>query len=329
MKIRTIILLALTGFILASCERTLNIDTPEHETKLVINAVQEPGKPFVVNVSRSYSVPTSLQYEDLFVKDAEVEIWEDGALLSTLTYRDTLVEEYWQWRQGEQPDLLLGQYQNDDELRVEPGKNYELRVNHAELGKVIATTQTTEQAIPDSFSLELDAISETDLDGYVYKNHVARIYITDTPGEENYYSIQLQGVYPIPGDTSFRDTFPFYNNGRLVSYTANSAELDSDFWASDAGADGQQLKLEYMVSGGAGTVFVDNEEITVEPIELILTFYTANADAYRYLNGLDKQSRSDPTNPFFPSEAIVVPGNIDGGYGAFGSKSEVVLKKKF
>lgn len=328
MKIQHIIYILLAGIILTSCEKDLVIETPGHSAKLVVNGIQEAGAPFIVHLSRSYGIPNTLTAEELLISDAKVEIWEDGTLLTNLIYRDTLVEDPWSWNPQGTPDLLLGHYEGPANILVEEGKSYELRVDHSEFGKVISQTDVIKSVEPVNVSLQLDAISETDLDGYVYKTHVFSFEIDDTPGEENYYSFRAYGTFPNPFDTTFMDTLPYYGGNLLNSWTETSKDLAQERWGSDQGRDGERFTIEFEAYGG-NISYINNEEVAIQPKEILIEFRTANKDAFRFLNGVDKQRASDPTNPFFPSEAIVVPSNIDGGYGAFGSIGMVLVVKEF
>lgn len=312
--------LAATAFaamlVLASCETSLEVDLPEHETKLVVNGIQKQGEPFLIHLSRSYGFQEVVSESALLVDDATVEIWENGSLLETLVFMDTMVNPYWNWDPEAEADLRLGHYISPGGLIPEVGKTYELRIKHAELGEATGQMTLLELETPVSSAFYPDTITITDIDGYVYYNSVGRFTLPEGSNTSMYYSMKVRGEFPFPWDTTFKDTSSYFLSGSLLNWSQVSAEYNNSNWAN---INQQGRVLDFAFDNNMGTFINNNgEEERLKPSKIFMEVIATDEATYRYLNGILKQQQADPGNPFYPSEAIVIPSNMSNAYGVFG-----------
>mgnify|MGYP006280728203 CR=1 FL=1 len=70
-----------------SCTKTIDIDLPDHESKLVINSLFTRGERIAVNISRSTSIIGGIPPG---VFGASVNLYRDGTLVETATSSDSL-----------------------------------------------------------------------------------------------------------------------------------------------------------------------------------------------------------------------------------------------
>jgi hypothetical protein len=306
-------------FLLTSCEKELFIDLPDHENKLVVNGIQRENSPFIIHLSKSYAPQEAITESGLLVDDAKVEIWErGGGLLDELVFRDTMVNPDWAWDPDEPANLRLGHYYSPKGIIAEQGKQYELHVKDDELGSAMGQMSLPEPDEPLSIEFFPDTIRVTDIDGYLYYSTVLRINLPRSVDTNLFYSVRVQGIssfyIPEPLDTTFIDTVNYYLEGAIESWTSLSVDYsDSNWQGSEKGN-----TLEFALGGGQRTFNQDGQEVALRPDEIYIDVIVADKATYRYLNGIEKQRDSDPGNPFYPSEAIVVPSNLDNAYGVFG-----------
>ncbi|MEZ4685630.1 MAG: DUF4249 family protein [Bacteroidia bacterium] len=302
-------------FLLASCETDLKVDLPEHDRKLVVNAIQQQDSAFIVHLSKSYGFQEEISESKLLIDNAKVELWEGTTLLDELVFRDTFVNPYWNWDPDAPADLRLGHYYSPKNLKAEQGRQYELRISHPELGQAIGRMELPEPVDPVAVEFFPDTITFTDFDGYIYHSSVARIQLAAQQPQGLFYTVRVSAEYTYPLDSSLRDTTPFYLEGSLTTWSQASAEYSSSNWAGNQ----PDNTLDFSIGGEVNRVFyVNGEEVDWKPSKIFVEMIATDEATYRYLNGIEKQRESDPGNPFYPSEAIIVPSNVDGAYGVFG-----------
>ncbi|MEO1448298.1 MAG: DUF4249 family protein, partial [Bacteroidota bacterium] len=96
---------------LSACESDLDVPLPPHTPKLVVNAYLTPTEPAQVYVSRSIATLEKVEVEDLILKDATVEIWENDTKIQTLAFRDSAFVDSLVWNY---PNIYAGTYENSD-----------------------------------------------------------------------------------------------------------------------------------------------------------------------------------------------------------------------
>jgi hypothetical protein len=176
------------GSLLMSCESQGRLRLPEHESKLVVNAIWYPGYPVWVHVSRSFSSYETINPNELIIHDAEVELWKDGVSLGILSYVDTLVQEPEPYISPPRYiTVRYGQYERPDIPAVEEGSIYQISVRHPEWDDVLAETYIPKPVPIDTVSITLDAVNELDFTGFTTTYHIIDSEFDDPADEENYY----------------------------------------------------------------------------------------------------------------------------------------------
>jgi hypothetical protein len=314
-KILLLISLALSVF---SCQKDLKVPLPEHQKRLVVNSFLNPGSSPEVYLTRSFGPLEDLETIDLHVEDATVDLYEGSALLGTLSYQDTLISSW-----GVNGDSLVkpvGKYYSES-LNIEAGKTYEIRVSHPDYESVKATTTMPNPAEILEVSLQQNVQRIAIESGYKYSQSILNVRFQDVAGSEEAYAAKLFIEYESlwqPGQYDIEEVWevlPITGRNETGAYTGDGS------WGTDEGKDGQIMEVEFLADLPNAYLPDDEfEELNIRRI--FLHFYTANGDSYRYIRDLSKQNESYSGGfSFFPPEAIIVPNNIENGYGIFGGLS--------
>lgn len=284
-----------------SFQQTVDIDLPDHESKLAITATFEQDSSLRAYVSNSVAV---LEDFDEKVDGATFKLFENDELVTTFEYVDNSFDGFYR-----DPSNL-------DNLLV-PGNAYTIEVSHPVYGNVNAT-----QIMPSS--PKIDSIKYTiggtvdPIDGYEMDEVL--LYFSDLPNEENYYMIEVfEDGYYIDwqtGDTLETYTYSNYVSSQdpLVVNGYKVGEYSSLVMISDRSFEDSKYVLRF------ATDMSYNEEIYKR---IRLTAITE--DVYRFQQSLYLYDESQ-YNPF--AEPVIVHNNIEGGYGIFGlmASDEVTIK---
>ncbi len=199
---------------LCSCEKTIEVDLPAYDSKLVIEGWIEQGQHPTVILTRSSSYfdkIDSASMRDLIVTTAKVSV-SDGEQEEVLTLRR---------REAYFPEYI---YQGTS-LRGRVGQTYQLTI--VLQGKVYKATTTI--PAPVSFdSLWFESLPNEDSIGHLWA------HFSDDEAESNYYRIftQREGIDDTQIPVYFSAMGDQYFNGQSLSFTvlrgANSLHQRTD-----------------------------------------------------------------------------------------------------
>ena len=326
MKRNAILLIILLQSLIISCDRDANLRIPEHEPRLVVNAIWHPSEPMWVHVSRSHGITEEIDPNDLIIDDAVVELWENGVKLDNFEYRDTIRPEVGRYYYEDTSLVKYGQYFHPQHATPKPGKFYQLKVSHPDFEDVFAECRIPVSASIADITVEFDAVTETDVSGANTTYHVINATVIDPRGEENYYALSLIRVYK---NTSFPNSDTIYEGDipLLDSYGLNTLVPKGSIIFSDENRDGKAFwelffirKIAYL-SGGNGAP---------EPDRYIFTLFSMNKPLGKYIEGRYKQYLElGNENPFFAPGSAIIESNIEGGYGVFGASQAVQFEVIF
>ncbi|HPI70784.1 MAG TPA: DUF4249 domain-containing protein [Tenuifilaceae bacterium] len=254
---------------------------PKAEPKLVVESFISPNDTIRVRICKSlpinynYYLTSDDQYNEFPpLRDASVSI------RNTHT-GDPVSIPY---------DSLSGFYVlYPSQFSVEKGQEYELKVNHTELGETIARTRVP-SSTPDLLSVKIDTVEVHTYEGVEtdYDLVISGI-IKDTGGEKNFYRIIFTFYY-------------CYEYDYVYCYTDMVEKL-----ISDTGSDGQELPFTLYIYGYSWQYY---------KVKILST----DINYYHFHRTLENWSEG---NPFV--EPTPVYSNIEGGLGIFGSYLEVAF----
>ena len=313
----TLALLLLAGA--CDFQRTVDIQAPTHEPKLVVNGEIVAGAPWRIDVSRSVGAfqPGMPSDTASTVRDATVTVFEEGE------------------RQGQLPLDSLDQY-STRQFTPEAGRQYTIRVSASELDTVTATDRVPRMP-PVQFSVG-EIQPEND-----YYERALRLMIDDPPDAKNYYHIWLQNK-GYRSDSTSVDTLgltdvDFRTRSRsIIDEMEQVLEEANAYQGYEAtfrdvlfGGTEHTIGLQVPEGTGEGNFYLpDEEEGDGYPrIKYVLYVSALSEDAYRFDHTQRLFDRTDE-NPF--AEPVDVHSNMDGGYGIVAGRhtdtlrAEVVLE---
>lgn len=199
--------------LLGSCETVIELDLPEHEPQLVVNAVINPDSVFTVDVSASRSPFSNDAYQQL--SDATVQVYQAGQLLFDLTHMGNGI-----YKAERKPQAL---------------QHYELQVSVPGFPDASATNYIpTAPAITDVLA------SKAPQDPDVGPGVNLTFLLEDAPEQENFYYILAYTQ-----DSSY-NTGELYNRYISVGFTApieREFSMESRYFFSDKLFNGKPLQL--------------------------------------------------------------------------------------
>jgi len=182
-------LIALT---MTSCEKDIDVDLPEYQSKIVIEGAIETGEPAMVFITRStdyfqkYDMET---LENMFVKDAVVTVTDQNGVTDSLHFTTDFSQSM--------PVFYKG-----STVKGETGGTYKLKV--VVNGKEYLSTTTILPAVP------LDSLYFVEMGGPDHAG-IVRASFTDPAGAHNYYRVFAKVIgkdqifLPIWGGATFDD----------------------------------------------------------------------------------------------------------------------------
>jgi hypothetical protein len=313
---RTIFFLALAAVTFTACSddffsQTLTIDPPAYDKKMATHAFGG-SRDTVLNVflSRNFGILESPEFEEYYVKDAKIEVLEDGQ--SKLVFGSTA---------SKYPGQPIAQSMIPQGFFVS-GKTYTLRVEHPDFPTAISTQVMPQSAAVDSVRGR-GFVSST-FGGDLFS---IDIYLKDPAGEKNFYGIEvtqigwnLSPVFdPNTGQIIRYDTLGTYE---YFTYPeggdATNAQIFGNMIAvSDELFDGQSYRLNFR---GYPSYFSSNDTPRFN-----VKVRALSEDTYLYWLSSTKRSNAEDI-PF--AEPVPLYTNFKDGIGAFGLFHEQIFKVK-
>ena len=274
----SIILFFSLMFALTSCETITEIDLPEEEPQLVVNAVFNADSLVKVDLSESKPVNSSSN-RFTAVENASIEVFKNSASLGFLKY------------QGK------GQYFSEAPFPNVPGAEYSLKVrasgfDDAEAAEILP-------ADPVIGNLNLKQLYQN---GSSYQSCKGSLTLNDAP-EENYYLLR---AWLIDKNNSKSLVYISLRN-TLGQFEPNGMMSRGVYLFDDKSFNGKTLTLDIETTQG---FYVSENEKPKILIELANT----GKSYYNYQYDVNKQSNSDPV---FSPEKSPVSNNIKNGLGIF------------
>lgn len=255
---------------LISCEKEVKNGIPEFKHKLVVGSfISAADTVSYVSVSSNKRI-----YGDL-------KIYDSPGTLSCYISDDIKEIPLWKTTTG------FKFYPAD--MKIEEGKTYKLRVLSS---NGLSAEASCTVPLNRDLKLKIDTLTVTDtrIDIYWYPSLMAKISITDFPGEVNYYRLYCEmKVYK--------------RSNKQLTYVRQFTGFKNEFF-TDKGKDGENIEI---TSIGLNNVPASDSSV------FIVSVLNINKAYYDYQISLNKYSGGD--DPF--TEVSPVYTNITGGLGIF------------
>lgn len=280
-----------------ACEKTIDIDVPTEQSKLVLNGYLNPDSTFKVQLTKSAFVLEDY-YEQPEVAGATVTLFENEEAVGQLEY----LQHGWYELPGFYP---------------EAGKTYRLEAEKTGFEKISAT-ETVLPPVP-VLELGMDTVWANN-EGSSQPFLEISLTIQDPPGENYYVPMvwySFKGTYTDPysnNSVEIEESYPIYlEEGSpdpfMESYCYNYCAII----INDSFFDGKNYTLKLR---GHMRHFPQGWEIKEE--KLSVNLYHVSPSYYLYQATLKRNYESDG-DPF--AEPSPVYSNVEGGYGILGSLS--------
>jgi len=304
-KITHLPLALLSLSLLLACDPVSEVKLPPHQARLVVNAYLVEGREVLVDVSKSVGILQEDEPALRLVKDAKVELMEDGQPVAVPVYTDSVPNVY-------NPDW--GMYKSTFKPRA--GHQYQIRVSHAALG--VATAQTRIPSKPNVSNVRFELNAGQDEDG----GELSAIFFTlsDPPGEQNFYEIfslmhyEKQQLDSVVIQTRLGPLGDRVGNGQFIEdYTRAPGLLTDELF------DGQSREIALFFWSGSGVLRNGvPQPLRIVDISLIVRSCDMHYFEYRSLIDLHLDIQNEEA-PLFPAEPVAAYSNVSGGYGIVGS----------
>lgn len=294
------LLFSIVSLLFQSCEedsfsQVVTIDIPEHEAKAAIRFSVEVNNP--ENLAALVTNSKGILDPDTDYKiptDAVVKLFRNGDLLTQLS----LNEESFYYEDF-----------NDVQIRDTAGDVYLFEAELEGFDKVSATQTMPVKPIITDATYEREGT--IDPGGYRADEIIVDINDPD-PDNINYFGVRLFTTFYITdsnGDTINRYHQMLYldSNDPLLAYAGNYGLVFTD--ESFSGGTFQARTYTY-------SQIQDDTEIEVEILSITKEAFLYKRSLEQYYEAVD--------NPF--AEPVIVPSNIEGGYGFFTLANSTIFK---
>lgn len=309
--LNTLMIVGLLQFFF-SCETLREIDIPLTQNKLVIGGAFASDSIMEVTISTSKFIldQTPIYESELRIKNATVNIKEEGKLIDHLTYitDDNYDDPY-------SPAI----YKSSSEFKPQIGKFYEIEVHSNGFTSAYGSTFILPRITINSAEIEKRNITISN----DYTGFPVSIEFDDPKNEKNYYRVEASSNVTYLQE----DGQPTSISSSITSlgYRINQGQdLSSDYpffpalYISDESFDGQKYTLDFFVDA------INLDESTWDWIEVDysvnvnITLEHITKEHYDFGITADLQSklRDDPF-----SEPVPLKSNITGGLGIFAGYS--------
>ncbi len=175
---KSFIFIFLAAISLASCtedffSQTIEIDPPAYDKQLVVHQlITNRDSSIHVEVGRNFGILENVPDSAWLVRGATVEIWLDGQ--KYLTFQQSNLGLPWHWAYN-----TIGLFQ--------PGKEYEIKVQHPDFEEVTAKQTMQENVAVDSVRFRENGGILPGGD----KVSAIEVFLKDVAGAKNYYMVQV------------------------------------------------------------------------------------------------------------------------------------------
>lgn len=289
-------------FLLFACERTVHIEIPQKEPRLVINGLLQKNDLFTLSVGKSRGILASDDNqvslaEQYVVKNAVPVIFENGVAIDTLVY---------------QPADFI--YKTIHNKTVKDGFSYTIRINAPGYKAVDAGSFLPSQSV----ITELRRIQNSRTNSQGEDVDEITIKINDPAGERNFYLVQVWGAsYGSPFGNKIYCVSTTDKDVEQIGDNTDPRDPDNCFGGSsilmrDNNFNGAEKLLKLFVVSSYLQEYAD--PLTLRTYRPYIKVFRITEDEFKYIKSYNAYYYSGD-NPF--AEPANVYSNIKNGYGIF------------
>jgi hypothetical protein len=248
MKLKTILLISIAVWA-SSCSKEISLTLPQYNSKIVVNGEMDTENEISLQVSRSIPIMQSNDSSGYLIKDAVVQVIENGINIGTATY-------------------VAGRY----ELPVKPkaGANYQIKVSSGSYTPVQANL-----SIPKKLPVTLKYKDSIGLDAFGFKVGQITLNFTDDGSVSNYYKLLIR--YYNAGTTVW---FPLEITSNDILFINNTKLNDGGYIFSDRTFSGKTKTLVFDIPFGLATG-TPKFEVSIKSFNLDYYDYLVAVENYR------------------------------------------------
>ncbi|MEM7374015.1 MAG: DUF4249 domain-containing protein [Bacteroidota bacterium] len=332
---RSLFIAMLFGLLISACTTNLEVPLPEHPARFTLNTFLTEGQPIDLYVSRSFGLLESVEnnVKDILIPDAEVKLYKNGQFLDEMVFVDSSsldtiylssVFGFPDSFEVVTRDLVSSKFVPSKELPLPvAGDIYRFEVSHPDYEPASAETRIPFPATLLSVQRVIDSVEDRDFDdGYLNRFDAIKIRLED-PSGPNGYNVWGELMY----------TNPEYGPDTMMqaewSNTEVVRELDGLVYGNalpipDTEFDGGigELITFYRYQGCCGYPedIQQGRKNIFHQYKLKVFVLTEAYATYQTKFIQQRQSRLDGIESVFvPSEPVVIPSNVEGGFGIVGA----------
>jgi hypothetical protein len=301
----------LTGLVLSSCYKDIDLEDYRTAPKIVLNAVASPDTVVMASITLSSFFTDTAAFA--CIKDAEVELYVNNVFREKMQWQNHFKKPTPSWEKPEEYDNE-GVYVSN------------VRPQAHDVVKIVANTSSgsvwAEETVPEKIEIEKVELSYRKVSGngsvYInpdgtmreFDNIEIKYHITfqDTPGKFNYYCIRIEPSMTM--DYSSEPVFIEQTSFLYGSIEDGSIDGDGGRAFSDKIIDGKKYTM-------VATETVD--ELYGPNVDRKIILYAITESYYYYLlttlNIEDKLMQNLPS--YGLAEPIRIPTNVHGGTSIF------------
>ncbi|MDP5170887.1 MAG: DUF4249 domain-containing protein [Bacteroidia bacterium] len=306
---RRFIYLLLIATLTQACETNVNVPLPPHTSRLVLNSFLSAGDSVRLFLTRSYGPLERVTIQDLLIEDATVRFWIDDVEMTTVDFRDSIVDPFF----GERSAYYVGR-------NGVPAAGSRVRVEVTHPDYEMASGETTLPSSARMIKAELiqNAYRQSIGNNDTYTQSILRVTFEDPNSESNYFRIDRAYF-------TFRDPdFPTQVQGGALSVigpavpTSDGGFEATGSFGTDENGSGGTVVIDFLCEmPNAFSPASEWKEVLLD--SLYVSSETANEDYALYQEKLTlQQQNSGGGIQLSPSEPVELYNNIDGGYGVIG-----------
>jgi hypothetical protein len=304
----------LTGLLLNSCYKDLDLEDYRPVPKIVLNAVASPDTVIMASITRSSFFTDTEAFA--CIKDAEVKLYINGVFKEKMQWQDH-IEEQIPW-------------QEHDEFDNEGTYVSSVKPQAHDVVKIVANTPSgsvwVEETVPEKIEIEKVEVScrkvsgngsfymkpngtSVEIDNIEIKYHIT---FQDTPGKSNYYCIRIEHAERM----DYSPDPVFIEQASFLYGAIEDGTIDGD---------GGRAFSDKIIDGKKYTMVVS--EITDEMIfhnggilDRKVVLYSISESYYHYLTStlnIDSEKIMENLPDYGLAEPIRIYSNVHGGTGIF------------
>ena len=297
-------------FILFStCEKEVQLDIDEVDSKLAILCNFSPDEPFILELTKSKAI-NSTKLASNIINNADVQICVNNELMETILPQNNSSDANTKY----QSSVVLPKIKQVYTLKVE--------VDGLE---PITATSSIPEAIEISHST-IGAITPFETDDDETEGYQVRLGVQfeDPANETNYYQISFHQEVLTSEQAAQANNIEISSND---GYSLIDEDIISNFNLIDGG-----ILFKDLTFNGTTKEFVFQPKFfykpgvpptTATPINIIIELRSVSEEYYKYYTSVYRQTSRENT-PF--SNPTVIYSNIKNGYGVFAGYSKSTVK---